>query len=63
MNEQIKAGDVLEATSATALARRVLVTEVTAAYFKAVVLDGENTRDPITVFKAGWCLYAKADMI
>lgn len=60
MTEQIKVGDVLEATNATALARRVLVTEATAAYFKASVLEGENTRDTITVFKAGWSLYAKA---
>jgi len=43
MNAQIKVGDVLEATSVTALARRVLVTEVTTAWFKAVVLEGDNT--------------------
>jgi hypothetical protein len=59
MNEQIKVGDVLEATNPTALARRVLVTEVAAAYFKAAVLEGDNTREPITVFKAGLPLYAK----
>jgi hypothetical protein len=59
MNEQLKVGDVLEATNSTALARRVLVTEVTADHFKAAVLEGDNTREPITVFKAGWPLYAK----
>lgn len=59
MNEQIKVGDVLEAVNPTALARRVLVTEVAANYFKASVLEGDNTREPITVFKAGWPLYAK----
>jgi hypothetical protein len=59
MNEQIKVGDVMEATNPTALARRVMVTEVTAAYFKAAVLEGDNTREPITIFKAGWSLYSK----
>jgi hypothetical protein len=59
MNEQLKVGDVLEEVNPTALARRVLVTEVAANYFKAAVLEGENTKDPITVFKAGWPLYAK----
>jgi hypothetical protein len=60
MSEQPKVGDVLEATNPTALARRVLVTEVSATHFKASVLEGQNTREPITVFKAGWWLYAKA---
>jgi len=59
MSAEIKRGDVLEAVNPTALARRVLVTEVTADHFKAAVLEGENTKDPITVFKAGWPLYAK----
>lgn len=59
MTGEIKRGDVLEAVNLSALARRVLVTEVTANYFKAAVLEGENTKDPITVFKAGWSLYAK----
>jgi hypothetical protein len=59
MNEQLKVGDVLEAVNPTALARRVLVTEVAANYFKAAVVEGENTKDPITVFKAGWPLYAQ----
>lgn len=56
---EIKRGDVLEAVNPSALARRVLVTEVAADYFKAAVLEGDNTREPITVFKAGWPLYAK----
>lgn len=59
MTAEIKRGDVLEAVNPTALARRVLVTEVAADHFKAAVLEGENTKDPITVFKAGWPLYAK----
>ena len=54
-----KVGDVLERTGGTSLATKVRVTEVTDDHFKAEVLVGDNTRDPITVFRDGWFLYAK----
>lgn len=52
-------GDVLEQTSGASLASKVRITEITDAHFKAEVLVGDNTREPLTVFRAGWFLYAK----
>lgn len=52
-------GDVLENTDSHALARKIRVTEVTSTLLKADVLEGENTSEPLTVFRAGWHLYRK----
>lgn len=52
-------GDVLENTSEHALARKIRITEVSMSYFMADVLEGENTTEPLKVFRAGWFLYQK----
>lgn len=53
-------GTVLENQSPHALARKVRVTEVTGEFFVADVIEGENTKDPLKVYRAGWDLYRKA---
>lgn len=53
-------GDTLENTSPMALAKKVRVTDKTKFYFRADVLEGDNTKNPITVYRAGWFLYRKA---
>lgn len=58
----IQIGDILENVSPYALCKRVRVTEVSPTHFKADVLEGENTRDPLTVFRAGWHLYRKSNV-
>lgn len=62
MNQEIKVGDVLENASPHALCKRVRVTEVKPTHFKADVLEGDNTREPLTVFRAGWHLYKKSNV-
>jgi hypothetical protein len=62
MNDPLKPGDILIATNPTALARRIKLVQVTPASFTAHVLEagpGGNTREPITVFRAGWHLYTR----
>lgn len=59
-------GDELENAHASALAKKVRVTAIHANgyaqdYFKADVLEGENTKDPLTVYRAGWFLYKKVE--
>lgn len=56
---EIKVGDLLENTSPSALARKIRVTAVTATELKADVIEGLNTKVPLTVFRAGWHLYRK----
>lgn len=41
------------------LARRIRVTAVSDIALSADVLEGENTRQPLTVLRAGWGLYRK----
>lgn len=59
MTEAPKIGDVLISRSPHTLARQIRVTKVTTECFEADVLEGENTVDPITVYRAGWHLYTK----
>lgn len=54
-----KVGDVLERRDGRALATKIRVTEVTANDLKADVLEGDNTSEPLTVYRAGWFLYKK----
>lgn len=54
-----KAGDVMVRQRQLGLADKIRVTEVTAEKFVADVLEGPNTTDPLTVFRAGWHLYRK----
>jgi len=63
MNQEaeFQIGDVLENVTGTSLAQQIKVTEVTPAYFKAKVVIGDNTKAPITVFRAGWFLYRKVE--
>lgn len=52
-------GDLLENASPYALARKIRVVDVTARRFKAEVLEGDDTSEPLTVMRAGWHLYRK----
>lgn len=52
-------GDTLENTSPMALAKKIRVMAINERAFTGEVLEGENTKDPITVYRAGWCLYRK----
>ncbi len=57
-------GDTLKRRDSSALAQKIRVTEVSADgcaqdFIKADVLEGENTKDPLKVFRTGWFLYEK----
>ena len=57
MKRDPKVGDTIESRNPHSLARRARVTEVTDVMFVATVLEGENTKDPLKVFRAGWPMY------
>lgn len=52
-------GDELTRRNTGALAIRIKVTAINQNFLMADVLEGENKKDPLKVFRAGWVLYSK----
>lgn len=50
-------GDIIRSINPNSLAISARVTEVTDAWIKADVIEGDNKQEPLQVFRAGWFLY------